>query len=283
MARRFRISYFTNEEQSCLRLGVCDSNMYADEQKEYAEARRVVSILQPGYLPYPGFFELIARCDVFVIYDDVQYDKNSWRNRNRIRGPEGPIWLSVPVFVKGYMGQKIHEVRVNNQHNWCRKHRGSLLQYYGKAKYFQEYIPFFYDVYNRSWELLIDLNMAIINFFVRLFGLKTELVRSSALLAQGHKTERIIAICKELGADAYISTNGAKLYLDEAKFTREKIALAYQDYMPPEYDQGYPDFISNLSTIDLLFHCGPRALEIILMTSRCPFNAKNGFRGFVSQ
>jgi hypothetical protein len=256
--------------------------MVDDERRGDFRSHRVVSILQPGYLPYPGFFELIARCDVFVIYDDVQYDKNSWRNRNRIRGPRGAFWLTVPVVVKGKLGQKIKEVRVNNEHNWRRKHERSLRQYYARACYFQEYSGFLEDIYARPWEFLIDLDMAIIDYFVQILGLKTEMIRSSRLVARGEKTKRIISICKELGADAYISTNGAKSYLDKTQFFQEEISLVYQDYTLPEYDQGYGDFVSNLSTIDLLFHCGHRSREVILSTSQCPFNRKNTYRGCAS-
>jgi hypothetical protein len=238
---------------------------------------RVVSILQPGYLPYVGFFELMARCDVFVIYDDVQYDKNSWRNRNRILGPQGPIWLTVPVMVK--LGQQIDQVRIDNKANWPRKHLVSLKQHYAKARCFKENINFFEEIYHRNWTRLIDLDLSIISHFQQVFGISSKVVRSSALSAGGHKTERIVAICRELKADAYISTNGAKSYLDEALIARAGISLAYQDYVHPTYDQVSHGFVSHLSAVDLLFNCGPNSVAVMLSTSSCPFNRTVSYRG----
>lgn len=240
---------------------------------------RVVSILQPGYLPYIGFFELMSRCDVFVLYDDVQYDKNSWRNRNRIRGPQGPLWLTVPVFVKGKMGQTINQVEIDNKREWRRKHLLSLRQHYSKAAYFSEHIGFFERLYSTEWRMLAELDRAIIDYFRSAMGIAAELINSSALNAKGHKTERILAICNELNADAYISTNGAKSYLQEEILKEAGVSLAYQDYTPPEYAQVYPGFESHLSVADIVFNRGPLSTEVMLSTSRCPFNKPGAYRG----
>ncbi len=241
--------------------------------------KRVLSILQPGYLPYSGFFELMARCDVFVIYDDVQYDKNSWRNRNRIRGPKGPVWLTVPVKVKGRFGQKINEVEIDNSSKWAKKHLGTIRQHYGSAPHFGDYLPFLESVLTREWRLLIDLDMAVIDHLRCLLGITCPVVYSSSLKSGGHKTDRVISICRELDVDAYLSTNGARDYICESAFAEAGIAFAYQDYSPPEYPQALPGFVSHLSALDLLMNIGPGSMIALLSTSRCPFAHPNIWRG----
>ncbi|MCE5248805.1 WbqC family protein [bacterium] len=241
--------------------------------------KRILSILQPGYMPYIGFFELMARCDVFVLYDDVQYDKNSWRNRNRIRVPEGAAWLTVPVITRNLAGQPILDVAVDNTKKWAVKHLRTLVQYYSGTPFFKVYIPFFESLYSRTWEQLFELDSEIITFIKNELGLTTDIVRSSSLSLKGHKTGRIIKICEELGSDAYISTNGAQNYLQDDLFGQAGIALCYQNYECPRYPQAFEGFVSHLSAVDLLFNCGPGSREVMLSTSRCPFNEPGKYRG----
>jgi len=245
---------------------------------EQEAIKKVISILQSGYLPYAGFFELMSRCDTFVLYDDVQFDKNSWRNRNRIRVPQGDIWLTVPVVSKGHFGQTLKEVRIAPG-NWQKKHLSSIRHYYAKSGCFDEYIGFFERIYAQKWEWLLDLNFEIIEYFRKILGVNSELILSSGLKSAGNKTERIISICRELGADAYISTNGAKDYLDEGLFPENNIALAYQDYPGAKYRQVYPGFVDNLSVIDLVFNCGKESRDIMLSFSSCKFNREGKYRG----
>ena len=228
---------------------------------------KVISILQPGYLPYSGFFELMSRVDAFVIYDDVQYDKNSWRNRNRIRGKQGAIWLTIPVLVKGLPKQIISDVRINNQNDWRRKHLLSIRQCYSRAKYFDRYIDIFERACKEKWDELLKINMNFIYCFRDILGITTKIIFSSNLKSKGHKTNRIINICKELNADAYISTNGAKTYLDEKCFKEEGITLTYQDYTPIPYPQVYYGFVEFLSIVDMIFNCGAESRRILLSTS----------------
>ncbi len=242
-------------------------------------AKRVISILQPGYLPYIGFFELMARCDAFVLYDDVQYDKHSWRNRNRILGPNGPLWLTVPVLVKGKAGQLINAVHIDNRSDWRRKHLASLRQCYSKARYFSDHIGFFEELYRSEWSALVDLDKAIIKHFRGILNITCEVVRSSHLRSTGSKTERIISVCREMGADAYISTNGARVYLEEELFSDAGVVLIYQDYHHPIYEQVQPGFQSHMSAVDLLFNHGPRFSEIMLSRTGCPFNSSGHYRG----
>jgi len=240
---------------------------------------KVLSVLQPGYLPYGGFFELMARCDVFVIYDDVQYDKNSWRNRNQVLGSGGPTWLTVPVLTKGRFGQTIRETLIDNRANWSRKHHATLAQAYANTLHYGQHAPFFANIYQHPGARLLDLNLAIIDYLRRVLNITTEVVKSSDLASSGHKTARLVDICLELGAGAYISTNGAKSYLDAEMFRERGLQLAYQDYTPPVYDQGRSGFLSHLSVLDMLFRFGPATMPLILSTSCCPFNRPGHYRG----
>lgn len=253
--------------------------MKAENPPEFATPHKVISVLQPGYLPYPGFFELMARCDTFVIYDDVQFDKHSWRNRNRIKGPNGPIWLTVPVCLKGNFGQLIKDVQINNATNWGKKHFESINQSYRKATYYDVYIDFFRRLFEKQWNYLIDIDLEIINKFKELLGISAELVLSSSLRVEGAKTERLIQICSALDADAYISTNGAKTYLDVTLFERVQVYLTYQDFSMPGYPQLHGEFVSYMSFVDMLFNVGPGSGELILQNTGCPFNVERPYRG----
>lgn len=229
---------------------------------------KTISIMQPGYLPYSGFFELMSRVDTFVIYDDVQYDKGSWRNRNQIRNKQGALWLTVPVLTSGMSIQAINDVQIDNRRDWRRKHLMTIEQCYSKAKYFHEYIDIFKDIYEEKYDILLDINMTLIYCFCAILEIRTEILFSSNLKSKGRKTDRIIKICKELDANVYISANGAKSYLDEKCFEEEGIALTYQNYKHPQYTQvHHEDFVSHLSVIDLLFNCGQESKEILLSNS----------------
>lgn len=226
-----------------------------------------VVILQPGYLPWLGFFHQMYVADVFVVYDDVQYDKGSWRNRNRIKTANGVQWLTVPVLTKGRKMPSIKEVRINNESNWRRKHLESLVQAYGKTRYFDEYIKGFEHAYGREWELLIDLDMYFINYLAECLGCKTRLEYASNLGVDGIKTERLVRICQALGSTEYFQGAAGRNYIDERLFFEVGIRLRYQDYVHPEYEQLYGEFVPYLSAVDLLFNHGPESLGILLSTT----------------
>ena len=231
----------------------------------------IVSIMQPGYIPWLGFFELMRRVDVFVIYNDVDYDSESWRNRNRIRTQQGSCWLTVPVKTKGRHGQKIMEVEIDNCHNWRKRHRKSLLQHYHYAPYLNQIIPFFDKLYAQEWNLLQDLDMAIILFLKDYFGIPTKLLYSSDLRGPGQKTERLVSLCLELHATTYISANGAHDYLQTEQFDQACIKVEFQNYEHPIYPQQYDGFISHLSVVDLVFNCGERSFDILMSGSSSPY------------
>ena len=141
---------------------------------------KIVGILQPGYLPWLGFFEQMLRSDLFVIYDDVQYDKHGWRNRNRVKGPQGPVWLTVPVRLKGLNKPAINEVLIDQvQGRWAAKQCATLSQLYGKAPFFAEYYPRLEETLQQPWEKIVDLDLALIRLLAGWLGLTTDIVLSS--------------------------------------------------------------------------------------------------------
>ncbi|HPB68773.1 MAG TPA: WbqC family protein [Candidatus Omnitrophota bacterium] len=224
-----------------------------------------ISIMQPGYIPWLGFFELMARCDVFVILDDVSYTKRDWRSRNRIRTKQGWIWLTVPVLSKNRSGQLILETKINNDKNWRAAHLKCLEIHYSQSAYFKKYIHSFKDLYSRDWELLIDLDMAIISFLAEALDIGTRVIRSSQLEILGlHGNQRILAICEKLQSRELYDSQGAKPFIDLALFQEKGIRVEFQEFRHPTYRQVYAPFLPFMSAVDLLFNEGPHGKEIIL-------------------
>lgn len=224
-----------------------------------------IGILQPGYLPWLGFFEQMYRSDIFVIYDDVQYNKHSWRNRNRIKTANGVQWLTVPVLVKFNGLPLINEVKIDNKLNWRKKHLFSIKQNYSKAPFYKKYIDIFRDAYSRDWEYLIDINMYFIYELAKCLGINNKkIVRSSTLDVVGNRIERLVSICKVFRADTFYEGAVGRNYLDEKYFAEHGIKLEYQDYKHPIYNQLYKDFVPYLSVIDLLFNHGEESLSILI-------------------
>lgn len=223
---------------------------------------KTLAVLQPGYIPWLGFFDQLARADVFVFYDDVQYDKNGWRNRNRIKAPSGPMWLTVPVR-SIHLEQSILETTIDDRQPWRKKHINTIEQFYRKAPYFNLYFETFRELLLRPWPTIADLDIAVVEYFVENLGLETKLYRSSQLEIAGDRIERLIKLCLHFNADQYLTGNAAKAYLQEGLFDDAGIAVCWQDYFHPEYSQLHGDFVPYLSTLDLLLNCGPNSLDII--------------------
>jgi hypothetical protein len=224
---------------------------------------------QPNYLPYAGFFEKIARADRFLVVDNVQFVKRGtfgWMHRNRIRSgsPEGWDWLSVPVLSKGRFHQKILEAEVDNSTPWARKHWRALEWNYRKAPHFKTYADPFRELYERPWKGFCELTCAFIELLLRLLGIPRALERTSTLGISGESTGLVLAMCKAVGADTYLSGMHGKDYLDAAEFERQGIRLVFQEYVAAPYAQCWAGpFIPNLSVVDLLFNCGPDSLKVI--------------------
>ncbi|MBL7074886.1 WbqC family protein [candidate division KSB1 bacterium] len=226
-----------------------------------------VAIHQPNYIPWLGYFYKMAKCDVFVFLDIVQYPRGqSFASRNKIKTSNGPIFLTIPVNIpKGYEGKvKYTDVEFSDQ-IWKQKHLRTLELNYKRAKFFNE----IFEIYKKqllSMDNLIELNINLIQAFADDLGIDVETIRLSEILSEfGQKTRLIIDICNKLNANKYLSgTGGGKEYNDEKLLNDNGIELLYSDFIHPVYPQLWGDFIPNLSIIDLIFNCGPDSRNYLL-------------------
>ncbi len=220
-------------------------------------------ILQPSYIPWRGYFHQIQKADTFIFYDDVQYDKNGWRNRNRIKTSNSTIWLTIPVQVTG-LTNIIKEVKIETKFNWKKKHLLSIQYAYSKTPFFEEVFPMVEKFYQINTNLLSDFTIESTIKLADYLGIKnTKFMRSSDIKAEGQKTDRLISLLKEVGATHYISGPSAKDYIEDEKFTSAGITLEYIEYNYPEYSQIYPPFDPQVSVLDLLFMTGKEAPKYI--------------------
>jgi hypothetical protein len=222
----------------------------------------VVAVHQPQYLPWLGYIDKLERCDVFCLLDTVQYKKNEFQNRNRIKTADGWQWLTVPVTYR--FPQRIHEVRVNQTADWQRKHLQALKTNYSKARFFDWYYTKFADFYRQSFELLVQVNVACIQLLMELLGLERKVVLASSLPVESEDpTLRLVEICKALGGEFYLSGRDGANYMNTDMFPAHHIKVLHQDFKHPEYPQCYGSFEPNMSAVDLLFNCGPDSLTVI--------------------
>jgi hypothetical protein len=205
----------------------------------------------------------MARSDVFVLLDNVQFKKNDWQNRNRIKGSGEWQWLTVPVLQR--FGQRIDEVGIDNTKDWGRKHRNALRFCYSRAPFYPEYGEALLEPLRLRWERLLDLNIHCVETMKRMLGLDTSILRASQFgKLPEEPTKRLVAIVSELGASAYLSGSGGREYLDVKRFTLAGIELVFQDYRPPAYPQCFGEFVPGLSAVDIIFNCGARSLDVIM-------------------
>ena len=220
-----------------------------------------VAVHQPQYLPWLGYFDKMDQADCFVVLDDVQFKKNEWQNRNRIKTASGWQWLTVPVLHR--FPQLISHVKVNNAARWSRKHLQALISNYSASPFFAVHRPFFEEIYARDWTMLLDLNLATLSYLVEALGIRTKLHLASSLPARDGATDRLVAICQALGADTYLSGAGGRGYLDVERFEEAGIRVLFQTFQCPLYPQRFGAFEPNLSIVDLLFHCGEQSLQVL--------------------
>jgi len=222
-----------------------------------------VSIIQSNYIPWRGYFDLIKQTDTFVIYDDVQFTKNDWRNRNKIKikDKSKPIWLSVPVFYN--FPQLILETKIDYSKNWQKKHLTTFKQSYSKALYFKESYDLYKDVINQDVQYISELNIRLIKVIMEYLEIETKLISSSELNVSGQKTERLVSILKKLGATTYVSGPTAKNYLDEQLFIDVGIGLEYKTYDYSPYPQLWGEFNGYVSILDLIANTGKEAKNYI--------------------
>jgi hypothetical protein len=222
----------------------------------------IVFVHQPEYIPWLGFFDKLARCDTYVIYDDAQYQHGGFHNRNRIRTLKSWEWLTVPIS-HGHP-QTIRDVKISGD-QWKNKHLNRICQLYEKSPYFKQFYPTIRDAIDLKHELLIGLDLHLIKAISELLDISAKMVRSSEFPYAGkEKNEKLVSMCKFLGADTYLCGSGGKCYVDEALFKGAKINVQWHSYQHPTYKQRFEGFQPYMSIIDLLFNEGPTAKEIIL-------------------
>ena len=225
-----------------------------------------IAIHQANYFPYPGFFHKINQADVFVIQDDIKF-VNKVTNRNKIISSSGHTWINVPI-KKGHRSLPIMDVKINNEIPWKKINFKKVCAGYNKAKFFHLYKDFFENLYKKEWNNIFDLNFETIKQVFVWLNIKTKIVIESELDVSGPPTERLVMVCKKLGADTYISGIGGKKYLDEKLFEKNKIILKYQNYNPIKYTQHMSkSFIPNLSIIDLLANAGSESGKLLKESS----------------
>lgn len=224
-----------------------------------------VVILQPSYIPWRGYFHQICKADLFIFYDDVQYDKHGWRNRNRIKTPQGSRWITIPALSGGATVDHllIKDTRINWAKDWRNSHWQLLRQNYRAAPCFERYAPMLESFYQRHDDFLADFTIDLTIALARELGIGTRFMRSSTLNATGTKTDRLVDILTRVGATHYISGPSARGYLDEARLAEAGMTLEYMTYDYPEYPQLHPPFDPQVSILDLLFMTGPEASRYI--------------------
>jgi hypothetical protein len=233
----------------------------------------IVAAHQPHYLPWLGYLDKLAKADLFVVMDDLQFVSRNFQHRQRLKLDRGPAWLTVPIQRGG--GDRIIDKQVprsaRTRHHWQHQHWRTLVTHYGAGRYFADYADALADVYTRPWTSLIDLNLHMLDLARCWLGIRTPILRSTQLGLVGTKTDRLIDLCKRVGARGYLSgRGGSSTYLDVEKIDRAGFSVVWQNFSHPVYPQRYAaaGFSSGLGFLDLLLNCGPASRSILFGTSR---------------
>jgi len=219
-----------------------------------------IAILQSNYIPWKGYFDMIAAVDEFILYDDMQFTKRDWRNRNQIKTPQGLQWLTVPVKTRGKFHQSIRETEIDGM-EWSHSHWKTLERNYGSALHFSTVAAVFEPLYrNRLYTHLSELNRTLIEAVCTILGISTKITNSWDYSLIDGKSERLADLCKQAGGTEYLSGPSARKYLEEQPFHARGIQVAWFDYNGfPEYPQLWGPFTHQVSILDLLFNCGREA------------------------
>jgi hypothetical protein len=230
----------------------------------------ILAAHQPSYLPWLGYLDKVAKADVFVVMDDLQYEAQNFQNRNRVKLAAGPAWVTVPVD-RGTQTDRICDKRIQNcpnpKEHWARKTWKTLEVNYGKAAHFAPYRDELADFFARPWERLVDVDLHVLEMARTWFGINVPVIRSSTLELQGQKTDRIIDLCRKIGSKVYLSGRGGSTeYLDVELMKKAGITVLWQSFQHPIYPQRYAGlgFVPNLAFLDLLLNCGPQSRDILL-------------------
>lgn len=235
----------------------------------------VLTAHQSKYLPWLGLFHKIALATHYVAFDQVQYQKREFLNRNSVKAPDGKaVRLTVPVQTAGRFDQRIDDTLIDNRTPWTRKHWRTMCMCYGKAPYFAPYAPFFEDLYQRRWERLVDLNRRLTQFLLEALGIEVAYLQAADYDFTGQGSDLVLDMCLTLGAGTYIFGEGGHDYADEEAFGRAGVQLVFQEYRHPVYPQLHGPFVPGLSVVDLLFNCGPESLETLFMGNMQPLGLR---------
>lgn len=224
----------------------------------------ILTAHQPGYLPWLGLMHKIAISDQFVYFDRVQYVAKDWISRNQIKSPTGPLLLTVPVLTTGHRDKTIADMQINNSVPWRRKHWRSIVSGYKSARYFSAHADFLEHTYRQEWSSLSELNLHILKWMLATLGISTPIIKMEDLNLSGSKSELVLSMCEELGADVYVFGALGRDYADVAAFEAAGVLPVFQSYNHPSYLQQHGDFLPNLSSLDLILNEGPASLEIIM-------------------
>lgn len=241
----------------------------------------IVAAHQPHYLPWLGYLDKLAKADLFVVMDDLQYEAQNFQNRQRLKLADGAAWLTVPLH-RGGQDERICDKTIDNtasdRHHWQARHWRTLEVHYGRAPYFARYAPELRAIYTRPWHSLVELDLAMLELARGWLAIKTPIVRASSLGLTGAKTGRLIDLCRKVGARAYLTGSGGSAgYLDAERMGRAGIGVIWQCFAHPVYAQRYAarGFVSHLGFVDLVLNCGPASRDILFDRTH-PLHAEAG-------
>ena len=227
---------------------------------------KVIVIHQPDFMPYLGFFHRLLHSDVLIVLDHVQLIKDGWQHRDKIKGPNGEYWLTVPINRK-IQKPAINEAQIDYSHNWGKKHLKTITQFYKNSPFFDVIFPEITKIYNRNYSLLLDLNIAFLRFFCEFFSLQVIIIHSSTLPLKTKRSQLLCDIAKVVGGTHYLSGMGAKDYFDISPFRHANIEVIWQNFKHPVYPQLHGDFIPYLSCLDFAMNCGPTFSKYFKLSS----------------
>ena len=221
-----------------------------------------ISAHQPAYLPWGGYIKRIALSDTFIVLDNVQFEKNSYTNRNKVKTANGTSWLTVPVNLKGHTSNSIKDIAIENNQPWPKKHWKTIQQNYGKSPYFSLHEEFFTQMYTKKWVFLHELNSHFLKYVLDILEIDTNIVYLSDTDVTGRKQDLILELCQYFSASEFIFGPLGKDYVEEKKFNESNIQLHFHEYTSPSYEQLWGDFIPNLSILDMLMNVEPDKLKL---------------------
>lgn len=224
----------------------------------------ILTAHQPLYLPWLGFFHKVAMSDIYVFMDDVQFINDDYIHRNKIKTSTGWAWLTVPIFSSNHLNKKIKDMHIDNKERWNKKHWKSIYFNYAKAPYFESYNDFFETTYKKNWDKITDLDEYLLKYLLKELGISVKFVKASERSFVGKKSDRILDMCVQLGADTYIFGELGKDYANVENFEKKEVKVFFQNYKHPVYPQLYGEFVSHLSVIDLLFCHGEKSYDILM-------------------